>query len=95
MRGRHHAPREVWDAGGVGEGGGPGDQHGLPAAYWDLPQIPRVSKRHHQKHQKGTVSLPPQPNAHMHRHLLLKGSLKPQFLTDMWMCNVITRCVYY
>lgn len=54
MRGRHHAPGEVWDAGGMGEGGGPGDHDGLPAAYRDLPQIPRVSKRHHQKHQKST-----------------------------------------
>lgn len=54
MRGRHHAPGEVWDAGGVGEGGGPGDHDGLPAAYRDLPQIPRVSKRHHQNHQKST-----------------------------------------
>lgn len=44
MRDRHHAPREVWDAGGVGEGGGPVDRDGLPVAYWDLPQFPRVSK---------------------------------------------------
>lgn len=44
MRGRHHAPGEVWDAGGMGEGGGPGDCDGLPAAYWDLPQVPCVSK---------------------------------------------------
>lgn len=52
MRGRHHAPGEVWDAGGMGEGGCPGDHDGFPAAYRDLPQIPCVSKRHHQKYQK-------------------------------------------
>lgn len=44
MRGRHHAPGEVWDAGGLGEGGGSGDHDGLPAAHWDLPQIPCVFK---------------------------------------------------
>lgn len=42
MRGRHHAPGEVWDAGGVGEGGAPEDHDGLLAAHWDLSQIPRV-----------------------------------------------------
>lgn len=48
MHSRHHAPGEVWDAGGLGEGGGePGDHDGLPAAHWDLPQIPCVSERHH------------------------------------------------
>ena len=57
MRGRHHAPREVWDAGGMGEGGGPGDCDGLPAADWDLSQIPCVSKRHHQNPQKGMSPL--------------------------------------
>lgn len=56
MRGRHHAPGEVWDAGGMGEGGGPGDCDGLPAAYWDLPQIPCVSTRHHQEHQESTAT---------------------------------------
>lgn len=50
MRGRHYAPGEVWDAGGVGEGGEHCD--GLPAADRDLPQVPSVSKRHHQEHQK-------------------------------------------
>lgn len=57
MRGRHHAPREVWDAGGMGEGGRPGDSDGLPVADWDLPQIPCVSERHHQEHQKSKITL--------------------------------------
>lgn len=70
MRGRHHAPGEVWDAGGVGEGGEPADQHGLPAAYWDLPQIPCVSKRHHQNHQKSRPTPPPPQTTSS--HLILK-----------------------
>lgn len=45
MRGRHHAPGEVWEAGGmgIGVGGEPGDPNGLPAAHWDLPQTQCVS----------------------------------------------------
>lgn len=81
MRDRHHAPREVWDAGGVGEGGGPADHDGLPAAYWDLPQIPCVSKWHHQNHQKGAA----------HSSLTSVSAETPS-LNLVWHCYILKFC---
>lgn len=58
MRDRHDAPGGVWDAGRVGEGGGPWHHDGLPAAHRDLPEIPCVSQWHHRGHQKSKSSFP-------------------------------------